>query len=148
MNIDQEVEEFLHNERRVFEETSREVPSGLNQEKSRNRKGKGKIESMETGERLKRKYEEKGKEIRIACHNINGLKTRGWKLENLLGWAKEEEITILRITETNIAEKKGKILVHRYNTQYKGYWTSAMSDKKKGSGIGILIDERWEKHVG
>src|SRR6185295_5888419 len=121
MNIDQEVEEFLHNERRVFEETSREVPSGLNQEKSRNRKGKGKIESMETGERLKRKYEEKGKEIRIACHNINGLKTRGWKLENLLGWAKEEEITILGITEMNLTEGEEKFLMHAANRKYVGF---------------------------
>jgi hypothetical protein len=25
---------------------------------------------------------------------------------------------------------------------------SAVLDKKKGSGIGILIDETWKKHVG
>ena len=52
------------------------------------------------------------------------------------------------ITETNIAEREGKFLIYNQTAQYKGYWTSAVTDKKKGSGVGILIDERWEKHVG
>ena len=52
------------------------------------------------------------------------------------------------ITETNIAEKEGKFLLYNQNAQYKGYWTSAAMDKKKGSGVGILIDEEWERHVG
>ena len=60
----------------------------------------------------------------------------------MLSWAEEEEIAILRITESNPTEKKGKFLLHSYNTQYKGYWASAVMDKKKGSSVGILIDEK------
>jgi exonuclease III len=147
MNRDEEIEDFLHGERRVFEERNKEK-SPIPKETER-RKGKEKAENTETRyKQLKEKWKKGKKEIKITCHNINGLKTRGWKLENLLGWAEEEEIAFLGITETNITEKEGKILVHNLNTRFKGYWTSAASDKKKGSGVGILIDETWEKHVG
>jgi exonuclease III len=84
----------------------------------------------------------------VACHNINGLKTKGWKLENLLGWAEEEEIAILGITETNLAEREGKFLLHKTTERYVGFWSSAAEDKKKGSGVGLLIEEQWAKHVG
>ena len=37
-----------------------------------------------------------------------------------------------------------------YNTskKYIGYWVNAVEDKKKGSGLGILVEEHWKKHVG
>ena len=47
----------------------------------------------------------------------------------------------------NITKKERKIIMHNLNTRFKGYQTSVASDKKKGSGVGILIDETWEKHV-
>jgi len=54
----------------------------------------------------------------------------------------------LGITETNIVEREGRFLTYAANKKYVGYWTNAAEDKKKGSGIGILIEEQWEKHVG
>ena len=48
----------------------------------------------------------------------------------------------------NITEKEERFLLQNHNIQYRGYWVNAAPDKKKGSGIGILIDEKWEKHVG
>jgi exonuclease III len=69
-------------------------------------------------------------------------------LENLLGWAEDEEIAILGITETNLTEREGRFLTLAANRKYVGYWTNAAEDKKKGSGLGILIEEQWEKHVG
>src|SRR6185295_1189126 len=68
--------------------------------------------------------------------------------ENLLSWAEEEEITILEITETNLTEREGKLLTHATGKKYVGFWKNAAEDKKKGSGIGIMIDEQWEKHIG
>jgi len=47
-----------------------------------------------------------------------------------------------------MSEREGKFLVQGLNMRYKGFWTSAAQDKKKGSGIGILIEDKWEKHVG
>src|ERR1043165_82436 len=147
MNIDEEIEDFLQGERRAFEEERSYTSPDLNKEKSR--KGKEKIEHTKTEQiQLKEKWKEGKKEIKIACHNVNGLKTKGWKLENLLGWAEEEEITILGITETNLTEREGKLLTHATGKKYVGFWTNAAEDKKKGSGIGIMIDEQWEKHIG
>src|SRR6185295_4780920 len=68
--------------------------------------------------------------------------------ENLLGWAEEEEIAILGITETNLTEREGRFLIGNTSKRYIGYWSSAAEDKKKGSGIGIMVEEQWEKHVG
>ena len=31
---------------------------------------------------------------------------------------------------------------------YKSFWSSADSNKKKGSGVGLLISQQWEKHLG
>ncbi|CAG8698892.1 41225_t:CDS:2 [Gigaspora margarita] len=70
-----------------------------------------------------------------------------WKLESLLNWAEKESIAIIGITETNLAEREGNFLAHSTNKKYKGYWSSATEEKKKGSGIGIKIEEQWEKHV-
>jgi hypothetical protein len=70
------------------------------------------------------------------------LKTKGWKLENLLDWAEEKEIAILGITEMNIFEREERFLVYMANKKYIGYWTNAAENKKKESGVGILIEEQ------
>ncbi|CAG8809439.1 46356_t:CDS:2 [Gigaspora margarita] len=36
---------------------------------------------------------------------------KGWKLESLLNWVKEESIAIIEITETNMAERERNFLV-------------------------------------
>ena len=140
MNIDKEVEEFLQGERRIFKERKEETPC---QEESRNPSERGKFKSMKIeGKSLKEKWKEGKKELKLACHNINGLKTKGWKLENLLSWAEEEEIAIMGITETNLTEREKKFLTYAAGKRYVGFWTNAAEDKKKGSGIGIVIDEQ------
>jgi hypothetical protein len=147
MNIDKEIEVFLQKERKIFEE-EREIRFPCQEEEG---DGIGKEEFKNTITRqklLKEKWKEGKKEIEVACHNINGLKTKGWKLENLLGWAEEEEIAILGIIETNITEREGRFLTHAASKNYIGYWSNAAEDKKKGLGVGILIKEQWEKHVG
>jgi len=63
-------------------------------------------------------------------------------LENLLSWAEEEEITIIGITETNLTEREGKFLTYAAGRRYVEFWTNAAEDKKKGSGIGIIINEQ------
>ena len=91
----------------MFENRDQEASFSLNEEKKRN--AKVEATTIKTKQKqLKEKWKEGKKEIKIACHNINGLKTKGWKLENLLGWAEEEEITILGIMETNLTEGEGK----------------------------------------
>jgi hypothetical protein len=143
MNMDEEIGEFLQNERRSFENRKEKTHPHPKEERSRNRKEKEREEIAKTKqEQLKEKWKEGRKEIKIACHNVNGLKTKGWKLDSLLGWAEEEEITILGITETNLTEREGRFLMQAANRKYVGFWSSAAKDKKKGSGIGIIISEQ------
>jgi len=140
MNIDKEIREFLQSERKMFEEGRSKRSPYL--EEKRSRKGKVEIESAEAEQNQLRKNWKKGrKEIKIACHNVNGLKTKGWKLGNLLDWAEEEEIAILGVTETNLTEREAKFLTYNTSKKYIGYWVNAVEDKKKGSGLGILVEE-------
>ena len=32
--------------------------------------------------------------------------------------------------------------------EYKAYWTEANLEKKKESGVGLLISKKWKKHLG
>ena len=84
MSIDKEIENFLQEEREVFEER-RELETPCRKEEVHS-KSKKKLDSTETRQTLlEEKWKDRKKEIKIACHNINGLKTKGWKLESLLG---------------------------------------------------------------
>ena len=83
MSIDKEIGSFLRKEREVFEE--RRKLKWSYQEEEMHNKDKKQLDNAEARPRLlKEKWKEGKKEIKIACHNINGLKTKGWKLENLL----------------------------------------------------------------
>jgi len=86
-------------------------------------------------------------EFRIACHNINGLKNQNsYRMEAVLDWAEEEEISVVGIVETNISNKEAKWLVGK-DKQYLSFWADADAKKKKGSGIGVLIRKDWGVHV-
>ena len=84
--------------------------------------------------------------LKIATHNINGIKGNSVKLELLLEWAKKEKIDLLGINETNTTEIQNR---HRLKNQndYLGIWTNAEENKKKGSGIGLIMNKKWEKHL-
>jgi len=76
MSIDKEIEEFIHKERELFED--KEKPASPCQKEEKDRKRKESLESMKRKqELLKEKWKSGRKEIKIACHNINGLKTKG-----------------------------------------------------------------------
>ena len=85
--------------------------------------------------------------LKLACHNINGLKSNNQKLLHLLDWAKEKDIDILGITETNISDKKDHYILLQ-NSPYKMCWTSSSFNKKKGSGLGVAIREKIQKYTG
>ena len=82
----------------------------------------------------------------IGFHNINGLKANRGKLENIIDYMEEKNIDIMGIGETNISEKEGRYTT-RGNNNYGSFWVSADENKKKGSGIGIILKRTWEKHV-
>jgi exonuclease III len=65
----------------------------------------------------------------------------------LIEWAHDYNINILGLTETNITEKEGRFQTLD-DMRYRSFWSNANPLKKKGSGVGLLIDQIWEKHLG
>src|SRR5260364_369720 len=85
--------------------------------------------------------------LKIGFQNINGLILNQQKLLALADLGKEENLNIIGIAETNISEKEGKWI----NTNQQGYvsfWSSKERDKNKGSGVGMLVNKKWSKHIG
>lgn len=86
-------------------------------------------------------------ELSVASHNINGLKMNSQKIESLYEWMLDNKIDVMGLAETNISAKEGFFLVKNL-VEYKGFWANASSDKKKGSGVSLLVSKQWEKHLG
>ena len=84
--------------------------------------------------------------LNIATHNINGIKGNATKLELLLEQASQEKIDIIGVNETNITEKQSKYNMNRQE-EYLGIWTDAEESKKKGSGVGLIMNKKQEKHL-
>ena len=91
--------------------------------------------------------EGKSIDLKIEIHNINGLKQSTQKLDNLLEWVTEENFGIVGLVETNITEKEGSFAIGK-GYSFRGFWSKKESIKRKGSGVGILVRNDWEKHLG
>jgi len=78
--------------------------------------------------------------LKISTHNINGIKNDKLKLFNMVNWAREKDIKILGISDTNIGKKEGKWINDRElkDMGYTGYWSNK-DQKIKGSGVAILV---------
>ena len=85
--------------------------------------------------------------LKIATHNINGLKANSYKLDILIDYAIEKNIDILEINETNILEQQGKFLVNK-ESRYIEFWIGANRNKIKESKVSLLISKEQEKHIG
>ena len=84
--------------------------------------------------------------IKIAFHNINGVKTDNTKIDSLLDIAEEKGLDIIGLCKTNIQDREGHWLIKEEET-YRGFWASADKEKKKGSGVAIIMHQRIEKHL-
>ena len=84
--------------------------------------------------------------LRIGTHNINGIRVNPGKIELLIDWMNEMNIDIMGLNETNINKKEGSFIIDK-GSGYKGIWSCCDKDKIKGSGVGILIKNKWEKHI-
>ena len=56
------------------------------------------------------------------------------------------DIDILEINKTNIAEQQGKFMIKK-DSNYVGFWKKANESKIKGSGVEIVISKAWKKHL-
>ena len=91
--------------------------------------------------RNRQKLIEDYRTLKIAMHNINGIKGSFSKLELLLDWAKKEKIDIIGINETNTTERQNKFNISKQE-EFVGIWSDAETNKKKGSGVGLLINRK------
>ena len=65
--------------------------------------------------------------------------------------AKEENISIIRLYETNINKAQGNFInkeLEKCDLPYKGIWSKNGSSKKKGNGVAIIVYKEWYKHLG
>jgi exonuclease III len=85
--------------------------------------------------------------LKIACHNINGLKGNRYKIESIAERIESEGYDIIGLVETNISEKEGQYIVNQ-DSIINSFWTSAEEGKSKGSGVGVLVNRKWAKHIG
>ena len=85
--------------------------------------------------------------LKVGCHNINGLKSNSFKSVIISEWALEENLDIIGIAETNISSKEGVFLDFNRDN-FVGFWSNTEKEKKKGSGVGLLIHKKWERHLG
>ena len=67
-------------------------------------------------------------------------------MELVYEWALDNKIDILGLAEINISRKEGFFIAKDLN-RYRGFWSEASSLKKKDSGVRILVDERWKRHL-
>ncbi|CAG8750711.1 9659_t:CDS:2 [Gigaspora margarita] len=79
--------------------------------------------------------------LNIADYNINDLKQNLLKLRDLSEWLKKHSINVCRIIETNILSKEGYHIT-KENSNFMFFWSNTNKDKKKGSGVGLLIDKQ------
>ena len=79
-------------------------------------------------------------------HNINGIKGNSYKIQEFLDYCNGQKLNVVGITETNIKKKEAKFL-ELQKEGYKDYWSSAEQDKHKGSGVGIIVNSKWSKHI-
>src|ERR1700722_13320057 len=81
-----------------------------------------------------------------AHHNINGIKGDTLKLLALVDKLKDKHI--IGLIETNLDKAGGAALNHDLYNQFalKGIW-STRDNKIKGSGVALLINAAWEKHI-
>ena len=84
--------------------------------------------------------------LNIATHNINEIKGNFVKLEILLEQARQEKIDIIGINKMNITEKQNKSSINRQE-DYIGIQTDTEENKKKGSGVGLIMNKKQEKYL-
>ncbi|GES89684.1 hypothetical protein RCL_jg12546.t1 [Rhizophagus clarus] len=84
--------------------------------------------------------------LKFIGHNINELRQDNFKLNLLVEYCSNNGADIIGICETNRNRKQGEFW-NKDNLEYTSFWTNK-ANKKKGSEVCIIINKKWEKHIG
>jgi len=68
-------------------------------------------------------------------------------MELIYEWVLDNKIDILGLAETNISKKEG-FFITKDLSKYRSFWSDSNVEKKKGSEVRLLVEERWERHLG
>ncbi|PKC11177.1 hypothetical protein RhiirA5_397681 [Rhizophagus irregularis] len=79
-------------------------------------------------------------------HNINGLGPDHSKLNLLIEYCSNKGADIIGICETN-RDRKHRKFWNKQTLEYTSFWTNK-DNKIKGSGVCIMINKKWGKHIG
>ncbi|CAB4489938.1 unnamed protein product [Rhizophagus irregularis] len=87
-------------------------------------------------------------ELNIAAYNIDGIASVPsiQKLHNLLEFIKENGIDIMAILETNIDYRQEYFINQNIKSKVYSIIFSERDQKTKGSGMALVIHNRWMKH--
>ena len=90
----------------------------------------------------------------LFSHNINGIKQNSTKFLTLVQHCTSKNADVIGISETNLQRRTGELWNAPISKNsdptlehWHGFWTDK-DDKIKGSGVAILLNKKWIKHVG
>jgi HKD family nuclease len=84
--------------------------------------------------------------LKLVTHNIHGLASKKHKMEGLLKFAKEKQIDIISLCDTNIDQKQGGFQIPpHYQDRYISY-LSTKDNKLSGSGVALIVNINWADH--
>ncbi|EXX74039.1 hypothetical protein RirG_054810 [Rhizophagus irregularis DAOM 197198w] len=86
--------------------------------------------------------------MHIAAHNIDWIASVPsiQKLHNLLEFIKENNINIMAILETNIGYRQEYFINQDIKSKVYSIIFSKRDQKTKGSGMALVIHNKWIKH--
>ncbi|RIA81775.1 hypothetical protein C1645_836402 [Glomus cerebriforme] len=83
--------------------------------------------------------------LKLLYNNVNGLRNYNLKLTYLIDYVASHHFLIIGATETNIDQNTDRFInIHQDYTAY----FSEHNTKNKGSGVAIIIQNHWSKHLG
>src|SRR5208282_5675565 len=146
-----QITDFLQQQRSIFQQRSPTPPNfdrDINAHRQLDNTNPPSNRNYAKGPKVKLKDNEHlFNQLKVASHNINGLQSNQTKWNSLLDWTNDNKYDIVDIAESNLTTRQCTFLLPHID-DYSVVWSGKDINKIKGSGIGIIIHNKWEKHMG
>src|SRR5438132_7052364 len=83
--------------------------------------------------------------LKIATHNIRGMKNNELKQQQIINEIKEDKLHVIELTETNINKQLGKY-IFKYESNYNAYYNKEMK-QEQGTGVVLIFHKELTKHI-
>src|SRR5208282_2138166 len=146
-----QITNFLQQQRSIFQQRSPTPPNfdrDINAHRQLDNSNPPSNRNNAKGPKVKLKDNEHlFNQLKVASHNINGLQSNQTKWNSLLDWTNDNKYDIVGIAESNLTTRQCTFLLPHID-DYSVVWLGKDINKIKGSGVGIIIHNKWEKHMG